>query len=251
MAAFAAPDGIAVEFLDRGRGPAVLLLHGFAANAGVNWERSGVIRALAEAGYRVLAPDLRGHGRSGTPHETEAYGAARFVDDATGLLDHLGLGAAAVAGYSLGARVAMLATEADPRFTSLVLGGAGARSLAGPDEQAAETLAAAMEAPRASEVSGRGRAFRSFAEATGSDLEALAAMQRALPSWPTPVPAGIGVPVLVVAGADDDLAGPPGPLAETFPNGQAATVPGNHMNAVTNRAFSETLVSFLDRLARW
>ncbi|MBO0714752.1 MAG: alpha/beta fold hydrolase [Acidimicrobiales bacterium] len=251
MATFAATDGTIVGFLDRGQGPAVLLLHGFAANAGVNWERSGVIGALADAGYRVLAADLRGHGRSGTPHQPEAYGAARFVDDATGLLDHLGLGAAAIVGYSLGSRVAMLAAAADPRFRAVVLGGAGARSMTDPDEQTAESLAAAMEAPRASEVSGRGRAFRSFAEATGSDLVALAALQRALPSWPAPVPAGIRVPVLVVAGTNDDLAGPPGPLAERFPNGQAATVPGNHMNAVTNRAFAEAVVGFLDRLPRW
>lgn len=251
MATFAAPDGTSLHFVDRGHGPAVLLLHGFAANANVNWDRPGVIAALVDAGYRVVAPDLRGHGRSATPHHPDAYRANRFVDDASGLLDHLDLGAAVIGGYSLGSRVTMLAAQADPRFSAAVLGGAGERSLASPNERAAETLAAAMEAPRASEVSGRGRAFRTFAEATGSDLVALAAVQRALASWPAPEPTSVRVPVLVVAGADDDLAGDPAALAETFPNGHAAAVPGNHMNAVTNRAFSEALVGFLDHLARW
>jgi pimeloyl-ACP methyl ester carboxylesterase len=173
------------------------------------------------------------------------------VGDETGLLDHLRLETAAIGGYSLGSTVAMLAAEADTRFTAAMLGGAGARSLASPDSEAAEILASAMEAPRTSEVAGRGRAFRTFAEATRSDLVALAALQRALPSWPAPLPGRLQVPVLVVAGTEDTLAGPPGPLAHAFPAGQAVTVPGNHMNAVTSPAFTDALVGFLSRLPRW
>jgi pimeloyl-ACP methyl ester carboxylesterase len=251
MARFTAADGTTLSYEDQGDGPAVLLLHGFATTARVNWGRPGVIHALVGAGYRVLTPDLRGHGRSDTPHHPEAYRWDRLVGDETGLLDHLGLEAAAIGGYSLGSSVAMLAAEADTRFIAAMLGGAGARSLAGPDAEAAETLASAMEAPRTSEVAGRGRAFRTFAEATRSDLAALAALQRALPSWPAPRPGRLRVPVLVVAGTQDTLAGPPGRLAEAFPAGQAVTVPGNHMNAMTNPAFADALVGFLSRLPGW
>lgn len=55
----------------------------------------------------------------------------------------------------------------------------------------------------------------------------------------------------MVNGAEDTLAGPPGPLAQAFARGEATTVPGTHMNAVTNPAFNRAVVSFLDGLPRW
>ena len=98
MATFTAADGATLSYDDQGNGPTVLLLHGFATTARVNWGRPGVIHALVDAGYRVLTPDLRGHGRSDAPHEPEAYGWDRLVADETGLLDHLGLEAVAIGG---------------------------------------------------------------------------------------------------------------------------------------------------------
>lgn len=252
METFRSADGSSLVYDDRGAGPAVVLLHGYAATGFVNWGRPGVVDALVDAGYRVLVPDLRGHGGSEAPHEVDAYAASRFVDDVTALLDVAAVPAAVLGGYSLGARVALMAGAGDPRVHALVLGGFGAASLDGVGARFAERVAAAMEAPRAAGVEdARARAFRAFADATRSDRAALACVQRALPSWPRPDPAGIGLPTLVVAGAEDTMAGGPEPLAERMAGGRAVTVPGNHMNAMLHPAFAGALRSFLDGLRPW
>jgi pimeloyl-ACP methyl ester carboxylesterase len=62
-----------------GQLPPVLLHHGFVADATVNWVLPGVVAALLQSGREVIAPDARGHGRSGKPHDPARYGeASRF-----------------------------------------------------------------------------------------------------------------------------------------------------------------------------
>ncbi|MGH9064525.1 MAG: alpha/beta fold hydrolase [Acidimicrobiales bacterium] len=245
-------DGTALSYDDQGDGPSVVLLHGYAANAFVNWVRPGIAGALAGAGYRVLALDLRGHGRSEAPHQVDAYAPGRLVEDAAGLLDQAGVPGAVVGGYSLGARLGLLVAAADPRVRALVLGGVGEATLTGTDAAAAEAVAAAMEARRLADVEDRtGRAFRAFADATHSDRSALACLQRALPSWPAPTPGEVGVPCLVVAGSEDTLAGRPEPLAQPMEEGRAVTVPGNHMNAMLGPAFARAVLDFLGGLRPW
>ena len=55
-------DGTRIAYVVQGTGPAVLLLHGFAADYVLNWARAGVSDALTGAGRRVIATDARGHG---------------------------------------------------------------------------------------------------------------------------------------------------------------------------------------------
>ena len=66
--------------------PAVLMLHGFPDNH-ATWR--GQIPALVRAGFRVIAPDLRGYGRSGKPSGVDAYGPAPVTDHLAALLDVL------------------------------------------------------------------------------------------------------------------------------------------------------------------
>jgi pimeloyl-ACP methyl ester carboxylesterase len=84
-------------------GPVVVLLHGFP-ELGYSWRHQ--IPALAEAGHRVLTPDLRGFGRSDAPGEVEAYSSAELAGDVVGLLDHAGVDAGVVIGHDWGADVA-------------------------------------------------------------------------------------------------------------------------------------------------
>jgi pimeloyl-ACP methyl ester carboxylesterase len=116
--------GVRIHYTDEGRGPPVVLLHGFAVNADLNWRWPGIIRRLRRE-FRVLAMDLRGHGRSDKPRARESYGVA-MATDVLHLLDALELGRAHVVGYSLGGFVALkLATLASVRLSSLGVLGAG------------------------------------------------------------------------------------------------------------------------------
>ena len=59
----------------------VLLIHGFSASSKLNWEDTGWILALLEAGRRVIAVDLPGHGRSGAPEDMDSYSPSRIRAD--------------------------------------------------------------------------------------------------------------------------------------------------------------------------
>ena len=84
-------------------GPVVLLLHGFPQSSH-SWRL--VAPGLADAGYRVVAPDQRGYSPGARPDGSQAYRLPRLVEDATGLLDGLGAATADVVGHDWGAAVA-------------------------------------------------------------------------------------------------------------------------------------------------
>jgi len=113
-------DGVRLSYADSGgSGDPVLLLHGTALSRAI-WRGLGYTAALRE-GFRVLALDLRGHGRSEAPHRARSYRMELMVGDVTAVLDAAGLGAAHVVGYSLGARVGFgLADAAPARVGSFV-----------------------------------------------------------------------------------------------------------------------------------
>ena len=83
--------------------PLVVLLHGFP-EIGYAWRHQ--IRSLASAGYRVLAPDQRGHGWSEAPEDVDAYRIDHLVSDVLGLLDAEAALDAVVVGHGWGAHVA-------------------------------------------------------------------------------------------------------------------------------------------------
>lgn len=93
---------IDLNVIDVGSGPAVLLLHGFPDRAQM-WKHQ--IKALSEAGYRVVAPDLRGFGDSSRPSEVEAYGASHLLGDIQGLLAELGVEDFYLAAHDWGANL--------------------------------------------------------------------------------------------------------------------------------------------------
>src|SRR5262249_39934063 len=122
---FKARDGEILAYREMGEGRPVVLIHGFFSKATVNWVRYGHAARIAERGYRVVMPDLRGHGASAHPHEASAYPPDVLADDGFALVEHLGLTDYDLGGYSLGARttVRMLARGATPRRA--IVGGIG------------------------------------------------------------------------------------------------------------------------------
>jgi pimeloyl-ACP methyl ester carboxylesterase len=245
METFRSFDGLEIAYLDAGRGPAVILSHGFAADHRINWVVPGVVDALVASGRRVLAPDARGHGRSAKPHDPEAYAGDAMGRDIQALMDQLELTQVDVVGYSMGSLVSARLVPLEPRARSLILGGVGGRmgQVRRPANRGA--IARAMEA----DASGAGdnpgaRAFRQFAERTGADRLALAAIQRA----PVGAPAALGdiaVPTLVLTGDADALVGPPDVLARKIPGATYKLLHGNHLSAVSDPAFASSIVDFI------
>jgi len=92
-----------VAFAGPSDGETVILLHGFP-DAWFGWELQ--IAALAEAGFRVIAPDQRGYNLSDKPRGVAAYQVTNLVDDVVGLADALGYGSFHLAGHDWGAAVA-------------------------------------------------------------------------------------------------------------------------------------------------
>jgi pimeloyl-ACP methyl ester carboxylesterase len=249
MPTFTAPDGLELSYDVEGEGPPVLLHHGFAADTDANWLRPGIMAALVASGRRVVAVDARGHGRSAKPHDPEAYRGPVMARDVSALLDHLGIDEVDVVGYSMGGLVTSLLLADEPRVRSAVLGGVGARLIlrTGP-AMPAGAIAAALEAADPSTISGAvPRAFRAFADSTGADRLALAAIQRAGLA-PAPDLSKVRVPVLVIVGDRDELVGNPAELAAAIPGARSVVVSGDHLSAVYDPRFVAEVVAFLDEV---
>jgi pimeloyl-ACP methyl ester carboxylesterase len=238
--------GLAYESYGSSSGPAVLMLHGFAADSAANWVRPHVVDALVDAGRCVVTLDARGHGDSDKPHDPAAYADDAMVRDAEALLDHLGIESIDVCGYSMGAMTTYALVGREPRARSAVLGGVGGR-LGGPSlAKRAPRIAEGLLADDPSAIADRtAAAFRSFADSTGADLRALAAIQRARRSAPRPATPPISVPTLVIVGDGDTLVGSPHELAARVPGATVAIVSGDHLSAVFDPKFREEIVTFL------
>jgi len=222
----------------------VVLIHGYFSNAEVNWLRYGHAEKIAAAGFRVIMPDLRGHGDSAKPHDAAAYPPDVLMRDGFALIEHLGLSNYDLGGYSLGGRttIRMLANGAMPR--RVVVSGMGLRGLV--------------------DTAGRGGYFRrvltnlgsfergssewlteAFLKTTLGDPIALLNILETFVDTPEAAIRSIEQPTLVASGVDDDDNGSAADLAALLPHGTLVEVPGNHMSAVTKPELGAAIAAFL------
>ena len=96
-------NGISMHITEEGEGPLVILCHGFP-ELGYSWRHQ--MAPLAEAGYRVVAPDQRGYGKTDCPADVEAYDMLKLTADIVGLVDALGETEAYIVGHDFGSFVA-------------------------------------------------------------------------------------------------------------------------------------------------
>jgi pimeloyl-ACP methyl ester carboxylesterase len=239
-------DGVSIAYTDEGDGEPALLIHGFASNGRVNWVETGWVRTLREAGFRVIIIDNRGHGESEKLYDPALYDASAMAEDAARLLAHLDIGQAHVMGYSMGARIAAFLTVHHPALVrDVVFAGLAERMITGFSN--APDIAAALEAPSITDVaSSDARAFRYFAELTKSDLRALAAcIKTSREKITAEMLAAIKLPVLVVAGTADSVAGEVAPIVAIIKGARGVSLPDrNHMNAVGDKTYKREVVAF-------
>lgn len=226
----------------------VVLQHGFSADTSVEWAGSGVVAALTAAGRAVVGIDARGHGMSGKSPDPARYGEPRMARDLRAVVAALGVPAVDLAGYSMGAVIALLTAAEEPAVRRLVVGGVGAGvvEVGGVDTRVLpnDVLAAAFLAddpgPLPPEVAG----MVAFAGAVGADFPSLAAQARAAHQGGIDL-AAITAPTLVIAGDDDPLAQRLHVLADAIGDARLHVVPGDHGTTVGSPGFRTAVVDFL------
>jgi pimeloyl-ACP methyl ester carboxylesterase len=115
---FVESNGIRMHIVEKGTGPLVLLCHGFP-ESWYSWRHQ--IGALADAGFHVVAPDMRGYGQTEAPEAIDQYTLLHLVGDMVGVLDALGEGTAVITGHDWGAPVAWHAALMRPdRFRAVI-----------------------------------------------------------------------------------------------------------------------------------
>ncbi len=242
-------NNVNIAYEVHGDGEPILLIHGFASNSRINWQSTGWIDLLTKVGRQVITIDNRGHGKSDKPHDAESYSSSEMARDSSNLISHLGHETVDIMGYSMGARLAALLGINHPgQARSLVIAGLAGNMIHGVS--GSDEIVAALRAPSLARANGvQGKAFRAFAEQTGSDLQALAACMSS-----HRIKVGkeelkkITVPTLVVAGEEDDIAGSVGTLVDAIPFAEGLVLPGkDHMKAVGDKAYKLSVLDFLDR----
>jgi len=112
-------EGLSQQVLEAGEGPLVLLIHGFP-ELGVSWRAQ--VEALGAAGYRAVAPDMRGYGGTERPQGVAAYSILNLVGDMVDLVRALGARTCTVVGHDWGAPVAWHCALLRPDIFTAVAG---------------------------------------------------------------------------------------------------------------------------------
>ena len=241
-------DGLRIATYSFGEvdAPTVVALHGFASSALANWQKTGWVRDLTRAGYRVVAIDQRGHGASDKPHSPNLYSMELLVADLTTVLDTYLLDEVALVGYSLGARVSWhAALELPNHVTRAVLGGI-------PDGDPL-TRFRVDDARGAIEAGGETGdrltdAYLTMAAGIpGNDRLALVELVEGMRGGLQPDPANPPQqPLLFATGSEDRILDASRALAASAPRGEFFEIPGrDHFNAPTSKHFRERALAFL------
>lgn len=253
-------SGRMMAYADRGDRPPLLLVHGFPLDHSL-WEPQ---LSVLSAARRVVAPDLAGFGATDGPGHESLDGHA---DDLAALLDHLGIARAVVNGLSMGGYVAFAFWRRHPeRVAALVLtctraaadseaGRAGRyQSIVSIESHGVGPLADAMVPKLVTPAAAADVRASVDAMVRRQPSRGVADALRAMAARPdsTPNLAGIRVPTLVVAGADDVIvpAAEAATMAAAIPGAQFVTIPGaGHLaNLEEPGAYNAALRAFLERV---
>ncbi len=245
---FTSFDGTKLAIHEMGAGRPVVLLHGYFSDAATNWIKYGHAATLIAAGYRVIMPDLRGHGVSAKPHDAARYPLDVLADDGYALIAHLGLTDYDLGGYSLGARTVarMLVRGATPRCA--IISGMGLAGLTHPQTRAAHFRSVFAGLGSHKQGSSQWMA-EAFLKTSGGDPVALERVLDTFIDTTETELRGLSLPIGVVCGADDQDNGSAAALVDILSNATFLTVPGNHMSAVAKADLGVAIAHYLNDLA--
>src|SRR3984957_8310731 len=240
---FRGRDGVQLAYRELGEGRPLILIHGYQGDAMLLVE-AGLAGKLAAQGYRVILPDLRGHGDSARPHDPAAYPPDALADDGLALIEHLGLTGYDLGGYSLGGRtvIRLLARGATPGRA--IAGGQGL-------EAVEHTVGRGGQFRRVLtnfgtfEPGSREQAMEDWVKASGGDPVALNLVLGTFADPPVEDLARIQVPTLVLTGAEDGHNATAEALATALGDGHYLELPGDHFTALTTPEFETAMAGFL------
>jgi pimeloyl-ACP methyl ester carboxylesterase len=239
-----ASDGVQLAYHEMGQGRPVILLHGLFSDARMNWIKFGNADRIAAEGFRVIMPDLRAHGQSDSPHESEHYPNGILARDLRELIDRLELTEFDLGGFSLGARTTVEAVGEGLRPRRAILGGAGLEGLRNWKRRKTFFLEAIAMFDRVQREDPHWLSIQ-FMKSQDVDRDAAALLletfEDAFLEWLK----AFTMPTLVVCGSEDEDFGSAEELAAALPNTVFEEVPGTHMSSVTKPELGDAIARFL------
>jgi pimeloyl-ACP methyl ester carboxylesterase len=241
---FSASDGTRLAWRSVGQGRPVVLVHGLFSNAWVNWLKYGSAQKVADAGYRVIMPDLRAHGDSEAPHAPEAYPQDVLARDLRELVSHLALDDYDLGGFSLGARTSVRAVLNGLTPKRLILGGMGLEGLAGWRQRGDFFRRAIAEYHTAKRGDATWMAIQ-FMKTTKVDRVAMDFLLQTFADTQPTALAKMTLPTLIVCGVEDNDNGSASLLSGVLPNSKYVGIPGTHMSSVTQPELGDAIAAYL------
>lgn len=245
-------SGVRIRYRVAGSGPPLILVHGYTASGKTNWELTGWFEALGSR-RTLLAPDLRGHGRSQKPYSASAYSIEALASDVLAVMDEEGVTDAPIFGYSMGGLVAMeLLVNAPGRVNAAIIGGMGSYFPRGRGRFARERQHPGSAAPQRS-LGERAKFLAAYA--ARFDPIAIEAVYRGVFREGRMLEAErlrmVQQPTLVVAGDKDAFFDPARTLARLLPHGRFVALENEgHLSAVRSPRFKDEVVRFLSEVER-
>lgn len=235
-------DGARLFYRRMGAGPPVVLVHGFLSDGPKTWFNTGIAQTIAQAGFSVLAPDLRALGLSASPLGT--YPKDVMAMDVEALIHTLRLRSYRLVGYAMGSRVAMRLMARGARPERCILGGTGIDGALDVERLAAsniETIRTGknLRDPRL------GVRFASAIRLQKLNPEALISLLKSQAPTTRSELAQMRCPILVLDGDKDNYEGSAVELADQLPVAALVHVPGDHLQALRDPRFAQIAAAFL------
>ncbi len=243
---FARLDGVELAWREVGSGRPFVLLHGLMGS-GALLASQGLVPALAESGYRVILPDLRGHGDSGRPHDSACYPPDILADDMLALIRQLGLDDYDLGGYSMGGKLVLRLLARGTRPAHAVVGGQGLDALDAESDRTNghRRILAAVAEGAACPAGSPEEATADWIRQSGVDARAVGLVLDTFVATPADALRQVSAPTLVVVGDRDSRGTSAGSLAALLPHGHLVLVPGDHLTALGAPEFITAVLDFL------